>query len=128
MSFKGDNVNSFDPSDREPDPNRLVLAYFHSVATINYLRAMVAGGVADIHDPNKWNLQHIKKQEVRDEYASVVNRIVDGFKFLSIFHADTADVLKRVDIFTSHEGLLLNYEEALTEQANGGTEGLEMAP
>jgi len=81
---------------------------------------MVSGGVADIHDPNKWNLTHIKNEEVRNEYRTVVNRIVDGLKFLSLFHADTAEVLKRVDIYTSHEGLLLNYEEALTEKVNGG--------
>lgn len=131
MSFKGDNVNSFDASAREPDPNRyassavdetaltghrLVLAYFHSVATLNYLRAMVAGGVADLHDPKRWDLRNVLSESVRKDYEKVVDRIVDTFNFLNVFHADTADVLKKVDIFTSHEALLLNYEEALTRK------------
>jgi 3-deoxy-7-phosphoheptulonate synthase len=98
----------------------MVQAYFHSVATLNYLRAMVAGGVADLHDPSRWNLDQVISESVKKDYEKVVDRIVDTFNFLKIFHADTADVLKRVDLFTSHEGLLLGYEEALTKRVNGG--------
>jgi 3-deoxy-7-phosphoheptulonate synthase len=96
----------------------LVLAYFHSVATLNYLRAMVAGGVADLHDPKRWDLRNVLSESVRKEYEKVVDRIVDTFNFLNVFRADTAEVLKKVDIFTSHEALLLNYEEALTRKSS----------
>jgi len=115
-SFKGDNINSFDISAREPDPDRLVQAYFHSAATLNYLRAMIAGGVSDLHDSRKWNLTHIKDETVRKEYEYVIDRIMDGLNFLQSINADQSESLKSVELFTSHEGLLLNYEQALTEK------------
>jgi 3-deoxy-7-phosphoheptulonate synthase len=115
-SFKGDNINSFDSSARDPDPDRLVQAYFHSAATLNYLRAMIAGGVSNLHDSRKWNLSHIKDDSVRKEYENVIDRIMDGLSFLGSINADQSENLKAVELFTSHEGLLLNYEEALTER------------
>jgi 3-deoxy-7-phosphoheptulonate synthase len=115
-SFKGDNINSFDISAREPDPDRLVLAYFHSASALNYLRAMIAGGVSNLHDSRKWNLSHIKNDIVRKEYEHVIDRISDGLNFLQSINADQSESLKSVELFTSHEGLLLNYEQALTEK------------
>jgi 3-deoxy-7-phosphoheptulonate synthase len=115
-SFKGDNINSFDTSSRDPDPDRLVQAYFHSAATLNYLRAMIAGGVSDLHSMAKWNLSHIKDDLVRQEYVNVIDKINDGLDFLKSINADQSESLKSVELFTSHEGLLLNYEEALTER------------
>jgi 3-deoxy-7-phosphoheptulonate synthase len=114
-SFKGDNINSFDISARDPDPDRLVQAYFHSAATLNYLRAMIAGGVSDLHSMGKWNLSHIKDELVRKEYENVIDKINDGLDFLKSINADQSESLRSVELFTSHEGLLLNYEEALTE-------------
>jgi 3-deoxy-7-phosphoheptulonate synthase len=116
-SFKGDNINSFDPSARDPDPDRLVQAYFHSAATLNYIRAMIAGGVSDLHSMGKWNLSHIKDELVKKEYENVIDKINDGLDFLKSINADQSESLKAVDLYTSHEGLLLNYEEALTELA-----------
>jgi 3-deoxy-7-phosphoheptulonate synthase len=114
-SFKGDNINSFDSSARDPDPDRLVQAYFHSAATLNYLRAMIAGGVSDLHSMGKWNLTHIKDELIRKEYENVIDKINDGLDFLKSINADQSESLRSVELFTSHEGLLLNYEEALTE-------------
>jgi len=115
-SFKGDNINSFDTSARDPDPDRLVQAYFHSASTLNYLRAMIAGGVSDLHAQRTWNLTHIKDDTVRKEYEKIIDKINDGLDFLKSINADQSESLKSVELFTSHEGLLLNYEEALTER------------
>jgi 3-deoxy-7-phosphoheptulonate synthase len=113
-SFKGDNVNGFDSADREPDPNRLVRAYFHSAATLNYARGMISGGVADLHAAAEWKLTNVLKEETRREYEDVVSHLLEGMNFLKAIHADETDSFKSVSLFTSHEGLLLPYEEALT--------------
>jgi len=113
-SFKGDNVNGFDSADREPDPNRLVRAYFHSAATLNYARGMISGGVADLHAAAEWKLTNVLKEETRREYEDVVSHLLEGMNFLKAIHADETDSFKSVSLYTSHEGLLLPYEEALT--------------
>jgi len=116
FSFKGDNVNGFDINDREPNPERLVSAYFHSAATLNYLRSMISGGVADLHSAPEWELSNILKEETRKEYEGVVNHLIEGLNFLKAIHADQTDSFRSVSLFTSHEGLLLAYEEALTSK------------
>jgi len=116
-SFKGDNINDYDANHREPDPDRMVQAYFHSAATLNYIRAMIIGGVADLHNPRAWMLDYIQKEEIRKEYEKIIEKITEGLEFLQVINATSSntDSLKSVEFFTSHEGLLLNYEEALTE-------------
>jgi len=113
-SFKRDNINSFDPSAREPDPDRLVQAYFHSATTMNYLRIISAS--TPLQNSSKWNLSHIKDDKVKKEYEQVIDRMMDGLNFLQSIHADQSESLKTVELFTSHEGLLLSYEQALTEK------------
>jgi len=115
VSFKGDNVNDFDVNRREPDPDRLVQAYFHSAATINYIRAMILGGVADLHHPRSWNLDFVQQKSTRQEYEHIIERITEGLDFFSSIHADQLDTLRSVEMYTSHEALLLNYEESLTK-------------
>uniref|UniRef100_A0A6B2L423 Phospho-2-dehydro-3-deoxyheptonate aldolase n=1 Tax=Arcella intermedia TaxID=1963864 RepID=A0A6B2L423_9EUKA len=115
-SFKGDNVNGFDPSDRIPDPERLVSAYFHSAATLNFLRGMISGGVADLHSAGEWKLDNVLSQETRQEYEQIVGHLLDGIKFLHAINADQTDAFKSISLFTGHEGLLLPYEEALTSK------------
>ncbi|KAI9594772.1 DAHP synthetase [Syncephalis fuscata] len=124
-SFRGDNVNGFDPEDREPNPERLVSAYFHSAATMNYIRAILNAGFADLHHPSAWDLKHVRSSAVREEYQSLVNRMVDAMDFMRTIGADThnssatpqgASVLNTVDLFVSHEALLLEYEQTLTRQ------------
>jgi len=120
LSFKGDNINSFDLSGREPNPDRMVQAYFHSAATLNYVRAMIAGGVADLHHPDSWVLDHIQDDSTRQEYEKLIEKITDGLDFLKVINADRQGSLRGVDLFTSHEGLLMSYEEALTKKVKDG--------
>ncbi|KIX00496.1 uncharacterized protein Z518_10636 [Rhinocladiella mackenziei CBS 650.93] len=115
-SFRGDILNSYepDPKAREPDPKRLVDAYFHSAATQNYLRAAVSSGLADLHAPLDWSLGHVRDPTVRDKYQVIVERITDTLEMMRTIGLDTGGGLETVDLFTSHEGLLLEYEQSLT--------------
>ncbi|KAI9682118.1 MAG: hypothetical protein M1817_000172 [Caeruleum heppii] len=115
-SFRGDNINGFDLSERTPDPSRLVSAYFHSASTLNYLRAQIASGIADLHSPLDWNLGHVQSASIKARYQRIVSSITDSLRFMRTVGADTAGQLKTVDLYTSHEGLLLEYEETLTRQ------------
>lgn len=117
-SFRGDILNSYeaDPVLREPDPKRLVEAYFHSAATQNYLRAALSSGLADLHAPLDWSLGHVRDPSVRDNYQVIVERITDTLEMMRTIGLDTAGGLETVDLFTSHEGLLLEYEQSLTRQ------------
>ncbi|KAI1621390.1 3-deoxy-7-phosphoheptulonate synthase [Exophiala viscosa] len=115
-SFRGDILNSYEPDPvlREPDPKRLVDAYFHSAATQNYLRGALSSGLADLHAPLDWSLGHVRDPTVRDHYQAIVERITDTLEMMKTIGLDTSGGLETVDLFTSHEGLLLEYEEALT--------------
>ncbi|KAH0555715.1 hypothetical protein GP486_006340 [Trichoglossum hirsutum] len=113
-SFRGDNINGFDPLERTPDPNRLTSAYFHSAATLNYIRAQLASGIADLHSPLNWNLGHVQSPSLQLQYQQIVDSITDSLRFMKTVGADTATQLETVDLFTSHEGLLLEYEQSLT--------------
>lgn len=116
-SFRGDNVNGYEatPESREPNPDRLLSAYFHSAATLNYLRGALGSGLADLHSPMDWGLVHVKDQTIKDKYRRIVDRITDSLRFLKTIGADNSSgVLETVDIYTSHEGLMLEYEQALT--------------
>ncbi|KAG9072655.1 hypothetical protein KI688_000427 [Linnemannia hyalina] len=124
LSYRGDNVNGYEPDDRTPDPERLLGAYFHSAATLNYVRAILAEGFADLHHPSNWNLHHVKSSTLRQEYQGIVDRLTDALDFMKTIGADpnaggahsesVSSPLNTVDIFASHEGLLLEYEQALT--------------
>ncbi|KAI8371586.1 DAHP synthetase [Radiomyces spectabilis] len=121
LSYRGDNVNGFDPSDRTPDPERLLGAYFHSAATMNYLRSLLDSGFADLHEPSNWNLDHVRSEAVRGEYQNIVTQLTDALDFMRTIGADnsqqqsaSSSVLRSVDFFVSHEALLLDFETALT--------------
>ncbi|KAI9885004.1 MAG: hypothetical protein M1823_003206 [Watsoniomyces obsoletus] len=113
-SFRGDNVNGFDPSERKPDPSRLVSAYFHSAATLNHVRAQLSSGIADLHNPLDWDLGHVESAEIKAKYSHIVQSITESLGFMKTVGADTAGQLQTVDLYTSHEGLLLEYEQSLT--------------
>ena len=115
-SYRGDAVNSMEPAldTRIPDPSRLESSYFHAAATLNHIRALLDGGFADLHDPYRWNLDTIESSEKWHEYSHVVERILDAIGFMESFGGVREEVLGRVDFYTSHEGLLLGYEQALT--------------
>ncbi|KAL4962086.1 3-deoxy-7-phosphoheptulonate synthase class II [Aspergillus stella-maris] len=115
-SFRGDNINSFaaTPEARQPDPSRLVSAYFHSAATLNYLRASLSSGLADLHSPLDWGLGHVITPSIKEKYERIVNRVKDALRFMQTVGIDTDRGVETVDVYTSHEGLLLEYETALT--------------
>ena len=115
-SFRGDILNGFHPEARSLDPDRLVSAYFHSAATLNYVRAQLASGIADLHNPLDWDLGHVKDQELQAKYTRIVSSITESLRFMHTIGADTAGQLETVDLYTSHEGLLLEYEQALTRR------------
>ena len=116
-SFRGDNINGYDPEDRTPDPDRLVTAYFHSAATMNHIRASLSSGFADLHSPLDWELGHVRDEKIKAQYTRIVDRITDSLRFMRTVGADSpASGLETVDLYTSHEGLLLEYEQCLTRQ------------
>lgn len=115
-SYRGDILNSFHPNDRKIDPDRLVQAYFHSAATLNYVRAQLSSGIADLHHPMDWSLGHVGDQDLLEKYSRIVNTIRESLRFMNTIGADAASGLSSVDLFTSHEALLLAYEEALTRK------------
>ncbi|RHZ49119.1 Aromatic/aminoadipate aminotransferase 1 [Aspergillus turcosus] len=115
-SFRGDNINGFaaTPESRRPDPSRLVSAYFHSAATLNYMRASLSSGLADLHSPLDWGLGHVIEPSIKEKYERIINRVKDALRFMHTVGIDTDRGVETVDIFTSHEGLLLEYEQSLT--------------
>ncbi|KAJ2593712.1 hypothetical protein IWW49_000366, partial [Coemansia sp. RSA 1797] len=129
MSYRGDNVNSIDPACRRPDPQRLLQAYFHSASTVNFVRLLLDSGFADIHQPEAWDLGHVRNPEIRREYQSIVNRLTDSLEFMSVIGATSsqASALNTVDLYTSHEALLLEYEQALTRAVPKPLPGAEPA-
>jgi 3-deoxy-7-phosphoheptulonate synthase len=114
--YRGDGINRFEPgiAERTPDPERLIESFFRSAATLNYIRAMIAGGFADLHKPYTWNLHEIETTDKWDEYRGIVEQIVDAIRFMETFGSANEDALGSIEFYTSHEGLHLGYEEALT--------------
>ena len=113
-SYRGDLINALaaTPEARRPDPERMLAAYFHASATLNHLRALTAGGFADLHHPERWDLPG-GTGEV-PEYRRTLDQVKESLDFLEALGGVQRDVLERIDFFTSHEALLLPYEEALT--------------
>jgi 3-deoxy-7-phosphoheptulonate synthase len=116
-SYRGDIINGFDftPEARLPDPDRMLQAYLQSAATLNLLRAFSTGGFADVHRVHAWTLGFTDIDEV-EKYRDLANRISDTLDFMTAagMTAETNHELATVEFYTSHEALLLEYEEALT--------------
>jgi 3-deoxy-7-phosphoheptulonate synthase len=120
-TYRGDHVNDIRPTvqARTPDPQRLVSAYFHSAATLNYARALLDGGFADLHHPDHWDLGFVRSTQRRADYSGMLDRILDAIDFLETTGVQDNAAWRTVDLFSSHEGLLLAYEEAHTVQVDG---------
>ncbi|GAU24111.1 hypothetical protein TSUD_389050 [Trifolium subterraneum] len=118
-SYRGDNVNgdAFDAVSRTPDPQRMVRAYCQSVATLNLLRAFATGGYAAMQRVNQWNLDFMEQSEQGDRYRELAHRVDEALGFMSCAGL-TADhpIMTTTDFWTSHECLLLPYEQALTRE------------
>lgn len=117
-SYRGDIINSFEftPEARRPDPNRMLDAYHRSSATLNLLRAFAQGGLADLHQVNRWNMGFLENNPLKDKYQDLANRIQETLEFMDVIgiNAQNTPSLHETMLFTSHEALLLNYEQALT--------------
>lgn len=111
---RGDNINGFDPADRRPDPDRLLQAYFHSSTTLNYIRALLASNFASLQTPRTWSFSHVRSPALQQEFEDVVERLSDALDFMSTIGAPLPETAQGVEIFTSHEGLSLEYEETQT--------------
>jgi len=116
-SFRGDMVNglAFTPETRRADPQRLIQAHAHSALTMNFVRALVDGGFADLRHPEYWELAWVEHAPLAAEYRRMVAGIGDSLRFMETL-AGPIDGRARVDFYTSHEALLLPYEQALTRQ------------
>ena len=119
-SFRGDIVNGpeFTAQDRTVDPQRMLKAYHQSTATLNLLRAFAHGGLADLQQVNDWNLGFVSGNEQCKQYQQLAHEIRDALSFMEVMGitSDNTPVLRETDLYTSHEALLLNYEEALTRR------------
>jgi 3-deoxy-7-phosphoheptulonate synthase len=91
-------------------------AYFHSATTLNFIRASISSGIADLHRPLDWGLGHVGDPELQAKYSRVVDSLTESMEFMRTVGADTAGQLKTADLYTSHEGLLLDYEQRLTRR------------
>ncbi|KAG9256129.1 phospho-2-dehydro-3-deoxyheptonate aldolase [Emericellopsis atlantica] len=112
-SFRGDILNGFHEDERELDPRRLVQAYHHSAATLNFIRSSLSSGIADLHRPLDWGLGHVQDPALKEKYSAIATSIQQTLRFLQVINSRQTG-LETVELFTSHEGLLLEYEQALT--------------
>jgi 3-deoxy-7-phosphoheptulonate synthase len=119
-SYRGDNVNdiAFTPASRIPDPQRMIQGYSQSAATLNLLRAFAQGGYANLHQVHKWTHDFMGKSPWAARYKDVADRIGESLDFMAAcgIDADSVPQLKATSFYTSHEALLLPYEQALTRQ------------
>jgi 3-deoxy-7-phosphoheptulonate synthase len=116
--YRGDIVNDSEATieGRVPDPERQIMAYRQSAATLNLLRAFAQGGYANLEHVHKWTLGSLKDSPASEQYQELADRITESLGFMRAcgITAETAPQLRQTDFFTSHEALLLGYEEALT--------------
>ena len=123
-SYRGDIINGieFTKDARVPNPNNMIQAYNQGSATMNLLRAFSRGGLADLNMVHQWNLDFIKDNPLGQRYDELSNKIDKAMKFMSACGLTSANTpqLHQTTIFTSHEALLLNYEEALTRKDETG--------
>jgi 3-deoxy-7-phosphoheptulonate synthase len=119
-SYRGDIVNdiSFEPAAREPNPDRMLRAYMQSASTLNLLRAFSTGGYATLTRVHQWNLDFVGRSPWAERYQDVADRIGDSLAFMEAcgINAETVPQLQGTEFYTSHEALLLGYEESLTRQ------------
>ena len=117
-SYRGDIINgpAFDAASRLPDPARMEFGYFQSAGTLNLLRAFATGGYSDLHEVHRWNLGFVARSPLADRYQDLATRIDETLRFMAACGIDSASTpqIRETDFYTSHEALLLPYEQALT--------------
>jgi 3-deoxy-7-phosphoheptulonate synthase len=115
-SYRGDlvNRNGFNPTDRLPDPNLMLRGYERAALTLNFVRALVDGGFADLHHPEYWDLAFVGHSPLEKEYRRIVASISDSLDFFESISGGPVHHTRRIDFYSSHEGLHLLYEQAQT--------------
>jgi len=117
-SYRGDLINApaFDIASRTPDPQRMIEGHSRSAMTMNFVRSLIDGGFADLHHPEYWDLGWVQHSPLAAEYQKRVDAIGDAVRFMETLSGEAVHNLNRVEFYTSHEALLLHYEQALTRQ------------
>jgi 3-deoxy-7-phosphoheptulonate synthase len=117
-SYRGDMINGpdFSPAARTPDPARMEFGYFQSASTLNLLRAFASGGYADLHGVHRWNLDFVARSPLAERYQDLCQRIDETLSFMAAcgMTSQLTPQIRETDFYTSHEALLLPYEQALT--------------
>jgi 3-deoxy-7-phosphoheptulonate synthase len=118
LSYRGDIINSASASAaaRIADPERMLRAYNQSASTLNLLRAFAQGGFADLHQVHRWNMSFVEASPSKQRYLKLSERIEDALAFMEVcgINSQSTPTLRETQLYTSHEALLLNYEEALS--------------
>lgn len=117
-AYRGDIINrdAFTAADREPDPTLMLRAYERAGLTLNFIRALLEGGFADLHHPEYWDLSFAKGTPNAAQYDRIVESIRESLDFVAAITGVESEVLRRAQIFTSHEALALPYEQAQTRR------------
>ena len=117
-SFRGDNINrpEFTPEARTPDPQLLLRGYERASMTLNFIRALVKGGFADLHHPEYFDLDWVQHSPLADDYHRMAQTITDALRFMEHVLGVRAGETDRIDFFTAHEALHLGYESAQTRR------------
>jgi 3-deoxy-7-phosphoheptulonate synthase len=121
-SYFGDMVNraDFTEAGRRPDPENMLVAYGHAAMTLNFVRSLSAGGFADVHHPEFWELAFFRRASIpdslRQEYERTTRELAEALRFMEALGETSIEDLTRVDFYTSHEGLNLHYESAQTRR------------
>ena len=115
-SYRGDTVNrpEFTAEARTPDPQLLLRGYERASLTLNFVRALIDGGFADLHHPEYWDLGFLRHSPAREAYERIVHSIADSLDFFESLTGGKVSETSRVDFYASHEGLHLHYEQAQT--------------
>lgn len=120
-SYRGDLINAteFTLPARTPDPWRMLQGYQYAALTLNYIRALMDGGFADLFHSEYWELDFAKHAQYAEEYHKIIDSLRDALRFIKAINT-VPETLRHVDFYTSHEALHLPYEQALTRQVNNG--------
>ena len=115
-SYRGDIINraGFSLEERRPDPEMMLRAYERSAMTLNFVRALSEGGFADLHHPENWDMEFVRNTPGSRRYQQLLESLSESIRFMEVVSPAGLNELSRVDFFTSHEALLLFYEQALT--------------
>ncbi len=117
-TYRGDLINApeFTPEARAAEPRRLLEGHSRSALTMNFVRSLIDGGFADLHHPEYWDLGWVGHSPLAEDYRRMVTAIGDSVRFMETLSGQAIHNADRVDFYTSHEALLLHYEQALTRQ------------